>query len=364
MPLSNYQVHNVNDYTGATTTLKFKKAVDDALADGYPVYVPTGEYVIDGRFATVNEQTIVESGTAQNGGSSTTIKLQASSSLSVYVGRRVRITAGMCNGQERRITAWDAANKIATIDPAWTSCTPNNTTNYEILQGDKPLKMFGDGPGLSILKISGDITTESDTPIFIRGTAIYTHDAGYDQKSLCEFDGLEFDGEGFNLQYGWIRASFAAHAYFSRCWWRQCNSPAITGFQWWDSVFTECSWVNCGDPNDIDRPAINFENAIGGNTANQGTPQAVGANTITLNTSASDLPQFYKDFPISITAGPGSPQDNKITSYSALRVATVEDPWTIPQPTTASTYQVKYVANLQTRVAELTDALRKQGIIN
>jgi hypothetical protein len=74
-----------------------------------------------------------ETGTAQAGSTSTTIKLAvgASATDDAYNVMYVTITSGTGSGQVRRITDYVGATKVATVDTAWTT-TPNNTSVYAI----------------------------------------------------------------------------------------------------------------------------------------------------------------------------------------------------------------------------------------
>jgi hypothetical protein len=72
-------------------------------------------------------------GTAQAGGSTTTIKLAAGASAvdGYYVGMPLRITAGAGDGYVGRVTAYDGGTKIATVTGAF-SAAPDATSSYSI----------------------------------------------------------------------------------------------------------------------------------------------------------------------------------------------------------------------------------------
>lgn len=72
-------------------------------------------------------------GTAQNGGSSNSIKLTtgASSTTGFYVGLQITLTGGPGSGDVRNIIAYDGSTKIATVDSNF-SATPTSATTYSI----------------------------------------------------------------------------------------------------------------------------------------------------------------------------------------------------------------------------------------
>jgi len=77
-----------------------------------------------------------DTGTAQAGGASTiTLRAGASAVNDFYKNMTVRTTGGTGPGQERRITAYVGATKVATADPAW-SVNPDGTTTYDVI--DRP----------------------------------------------------------------------------------------------------------------------------------------------------------------------------------------------------------------------------------
>ena len=78
----------------------------------------------------------VESGTAQAGGaSSITLRAAASGVDGAYDGMTVRITGGTGSGQERKISAYVGATKVATVSAAW-SVAPDATSVYDVI--DRP----------------------------------------------------------------------------------------------------------------------------------------------------------------------------------------------------------------------------------
>jgi hypothetical protein len=87
------------------------------------------------------------SGTAQAGSASTiTLAAGASAVNDFYNGMTVRLTGGTGSGQERKITDYVGATKVATISPDWTA--PDATSTYDVI--DRPNGCYnvflGDSP--------------------------------------------------------------------------------------------------------------------------------------------------------------------------------------------------------------------------
>lgn len=71
-----------------------------------------------------------------------------------------------------------------------------------------------------------------------------------------------------------------------------------------------------------------------------GLAQSGGANTVTLAATSNILPNYYYNWVILITGGPGVGESKYITAYSGPTfIATVDSNWGI-QPTNASTYSL------------------------
>lgn len=86
-------------------------------------------------------------GTAQAGAAGTiTLRAGASAVDSFYLGQRVRILEGIGVGQERLITAYVGATKVATVANNWAT-NPDNTSVYTVLpaRGFTPIGGFADG---------------------------------------------------------------------------------------------------------------------------------------------------------------------------------------------------------------------------
>ena len=74
------------------------------------------------------------SGTARAGGSSTSIKLATGASAvnDAYNRLLVRATGGACANQIRWVYDYTGSTRLANTTPAWTACTPDATTTYDI----------------------------------------------------------------------------------------------------------------------------------------------------------------------------------------------------------------------------------------
>jgi hypothetical protein len=87
------------------------------------------------KMCNVSEQLLAAAvtGTAQAGGSTTTVKLAAEASAidGYYVGMTLRITAGAGDGYKGRITAYNGTSKVATVTGAF-SLAPDVTSSYSI----------------------------------------------------------------------------------------------------------------------------------------------------------------------------------------------------------------------------------------
>lgn len=92
-------------------------------------------------------------GTAQVGGSSTTIKLAAGASATdgAYNGATISITAGTANGNAREIISYNGTTKIATVSVPFTG-TPDATSQYSIgaMAQYAPTSAFGTSTSLSL----------------------------------------------------------------------------------------------------------------------------------------------------------------------------------------------------------------------
>ena len=90
-----------------------------------------------------------------------------------------------------------------------------------------------------------------------------------------------------------------------------------------------------------------FENYTGSACAfpadsiHSGTAQGGGATSITLQSSADTLSDFYNEMQITITGGTGSGQTKTISAYDgSTKIATVDSAWST-QPNSSSTYNVQ-----------------------
>jgi hypothetical protein len=92
-------------------------------------------------------------GTAQVGGSTTSIKLAAGASAvdGAYNGATIGITAGTNNGTAREIISYNGTTKIATVSKAWAGA-PDATSQYSIgaMAQYAPTSAFGASTSLSL----------------------------------------------------------------------------------------------------------------------------------------------------------------------------------------------------------------------
>jgi hypothetical protein len=77
---------------------------------------------------------IIQTGTAQVGGTNTiTLATGASSTDDYYNGCSITITSGIGQGQVKLIIDYTGSTKLATVDSNW-STQPNNTSQYQVKQ--------------------------------------------------------------------------------------------------------------------------------------------------------------------------------------------------------------------------------------
>lgn len=75
-------------------------------------------------------------------------------------------------------------------------------------------------------------------------------------------------------------------------------------------------------------------------TVRQNTAQAGGASTITLDTGASAVDDFYNNMYVTIVSGTGAGQSRKISDYvGSTKVATVSSAWST-QPDSTSVFRI------------------------
>jgi hypothetical protein len=76
----------------------------------------------------------IETGTAQSGSTSTTIKLRSGAPATddIFKDQAVAIISGTGAGQTNRITAYVGSTKVATVETTWVT-TPDNTSVYIVL---------------------------------------------------------------------------------------------------------------------------------------------------------------------------------------------------------------------------------------
>lgn len=101
------------------------------------------------------------------------------------------------------------------------------------------LNLRGEGIGRTVIHCMRDV----DEPIIAYSGNPAFKDP-YESIGWFSVDDLEFDGMGNKVT--WLSLDFVAHAYFTRCYWRNTTRTAVQGTQWWDSTFCECHWTQCG----------------------------------------------------------------------------------------------------------------------
>ena len=79
-------------------------------------------------FSSVTESDRAKTGTA----TTLTLGHNASTVEGKYVGWSVAIVKGAGEGQTRKVTEYDADNKVVTVDPQW-YCDPDATSRYKSL---------------------------------------------------------------------------------------------------------------------------------------------------------------------------------------------------------------------------------------
>ena len=131
--------------------------------------------------------TVLTSGTAQGGTSSTlTLAAGESSVADYYKGERLVTTGGTGAGQSRLIKDYDESTKVATVLPDWRT-TPDNTTTYEIQACDSDMAAIIEEP------LDGNNATLKLAQLDIQnsaGSAIIASSTGGNGK------GIEVSGNG------------------------------------------------------------------------------------------------------------------------------------------------------------------------
>lgn len=237
----------------------------------------------------------LQSGTAQTGSTSTTIKLAAGAEATndnLYRGCVVKIYSGTGASQARVITTYVASTRVATVDRAWI-VTPDNTSNYAVLALDLPA---------------------SDVSLQVAANAVNGNVTG----SVGSVTGNV--GGSVGSVSGNVGGSVASVV------------GSVGG-----SVGSVTTAVTLSL---ADSPVVN-----------SGTAAAGASNTITLPAGASSVDQLYRGEVIKITGGTGAGQTRVILDYTS-KVATVDRNWiTIPDATSVYAVLATNTPRLDTGLA-------------
>ncbi len=123
----------------------------------------------------VSSQSFLRFNTAQGGtASSITLDATAPSVDGIFVGDTITQTSGAGNGQSAVITAYNGTTKVATISGTWTP--PDNTTSFQIIQGDNQLYNVTGTNTASATPVTtnfsgiGDLTAPANGTLFFTGS--------------------------------------------------------------------------------------------------------------------------------------------------------------------------------------------------
>ena len=323
-------------------------------------------------------------GTAQAGGaSSITLAAGASAVDDAYNNMTVRITGGTGSGQERKITDYVGATKVATVASAWTT-NPDATSTYSVIdrpnacynvyagaspcqdkanyaKGTKTRKYCSRGmtlpPGETIRPYIASLKSTPTEIVLEKGLAMRSQT----QVQLVD----ETDSDIEDDPYVADRAAAAAGSYWPRLIARNPNYAGrfarvkkgyvVSPFDW-NTFITELYVIDVvrgpdgngavslvlSDPIKLtDRTKIPVPTdgklAVALKAIEQsGTAQAGGANTITLPTTASAVDSYYNNMEVYIAENTGAGQRRVISGYvGATRVATVSVAWAVNPDSTS-----------------------------
>lgn len=243
-------------------------------------------------------------GTAQNGGSNTTIKLAAGAPSSGLVGAVIKLTAGTGSGLTGVISAYNGTTKVATVytdiyASGW-GVTPDNTTQYTITNNPS---------GVSFI------------PFNINGTSLL-------------WDGTH--NPGYPVSTGSKLTAVPTGVYTVRVRWANDHSTTIT-----------IPGVSIGDvsasafatPTAPTIFSVPYSLPTGGTTWNVGTLTSSNTGTVVatqgayiqLDASASSVDNAYQWDTVTLTSGTGAGQaDNVIVSYNGTtKIALVRNNWDV-----------------------------------
>lgn len=126
---------------------------------------------------------------AQAGSNNTiTLSSDASSTTNEYNGFKIWVYQGAGSGNTKTITSYDGSTKIATVDTNWTGSTPNNTSYYEIMDGEITSSIVDLGLSRVIKKINFSTVNNYDTAT----STILTQHVGTDDCRTINSD-LNFE---------------------------------------------------------------------------------------------------------------------------------------------------------------------------
>lgn len=277
---------------------------------------------------TSGQDSVLRRGTAQAGGASTaTLDSGASATDGLYVGASIAILAGTGAGQDRVITNYVGATKVATVSRAWTT-NPDNTSVFILLPAEVDVETWlrsapaaldanafvkvdvEDWKGSTAVAMTGDAYARLGAPA---GASVSADVAAV--KAVLP---TALDANGF------IKADVED--------WKGATAPAMTGDAYarlgapaGASVSADIATVNAGvsvKSGGIVRAS--FADDTGLRSIRSGTAQAGGATSITLDAGASAVTDFYKNALIAIMSGTGAGQARFCTAYNgSTKVATV-----------------------------------------
>ena len=320
-------------------------------------------------------------GTAAAGAaSSITLAAGASAANDAYKNMTVRLTGGTGSGQERRITAYNGATKVATVETAWTTI-PDATSNYSVIdrpnacyntfgtcqdkanytKGTKTRKYCSRGMTLPAGEtIRPYLARLQSTPTEIvpeKGLAMRSQT----QVGLVDEPHTDIEDDPYVAD----RATAAAGTYWTRLIARNSNyagrfARVKKGYvvsPWdWNTFIVELYVIDAvrgPDGNGSVTLVLSDPIKLTDNTKipvptdgklavdlkaieQSGTAAAGGAATITLPTTASAVDNYYNGMEVYITENTGAGQRRVISGYvGATRVATVSVAWAVNPDSTS-----------------------------
>jgi len=255
----------------------------------------------------------VRSNTAQSGSTSTTIKLDASSSATnnLYRGLVVLLTGGTGAGQARTITGYNGTTKIATIDRAWIT-TPDNTSTFALLGLNSPS-----------LNTNLQVSASTAQAVIRSGTA----QSGSTSNTIK----LDASASATNSIYVGNIVTITGGTGLGQ-------SRSITAYVGSTKVATvDRNWITT--PDNTSTFAI-YANTTPTTFSDQGVAQAAASGSITLAATASATNDIYVGSLVTILSGTAAGETSEITAYNGTtKVATVSPSWGVT-PDSTSAYAV------------------------